>query len=112
VASESVDGRLLAGSGGSVDFVDGAHLSAGGIRIVALPATTSGGAPRIVSRLAAGTAVTLPRHGVDLVVVTEFGVARLAGRSLRERAEALVAVADPVHRSALATSVHGVRIRR
>jgi 4-hydroxybutyrate CoA-transferase len=104
VASESVDGRLLAGIGGSVDFVDGAHRSAGGMRIVALPATTSGGASRIVSQLAAGTPVTLPRHGVDLVV-TEFGVARLAGRSLRERAEALIAVADPVHRPALAGSV-------
>lgn len=102
VALESAGGRTLAGLGGAVDFFEGAHMSARGLRIVALRATDSTGRQsKIVPRLPAGTAVSLARHAVD-VVVTEHGVARLTGRSLRERAEALVAVAAPEHRDALA----------
>ena len=108
VASEAVDGVPLSGIGGSADFSDGARLSPGGLRIVALPATTPAGASRISAALGPGTPVTIPRHGVD-VVVTEFGAAVLAGRSLRERAEALVAIAHPDHRGALAGPGRGAR---
>lgn len=103
VASEAVDGVLLAGVGGSADFVDGAHLSPGGLRIVALPSTTTAGASRIVAGLGPRTPVTVPRHGVD-VVVTEFGAAVLRGRSVRERAAALLEITHPAHRDAVAGS--------
>ena len=103
VASESVGGKILAGAGGSADFFDGAGLSAGGLRIIAMPATTAAGESRIAAKFEPGTAVTLPRHTVD-VVVTEFGVARLDGLSLSERAEALAEIAAPRHRDALLSS--------
>ena len=102
-ASEQVGERLIAGVGGSVDFFEGAHVSAGGIRIVALPARTPGGGSRIQVQFPAGTPVTIPRHSVDYVV-TEFGVAQLAGQSLAERAHALVDVAAPEHREQLLDS--------
>ncbi len=100
VASEEVAGRSVAGVGGSVDFFEGANLSPGGIRIVALPSVRPSGAARIRSEFAPGTPVTLARHSVDYVV-TEHGIAHLTGRSVRERAEALVAVAHPAHRDTL-----------
>ncbi len=103
VAAEAVGARPLAGIGGSADFFEGAHLSRGGLRIVALQSETAAGASKIVADLAPGTPVALPRHSVD-VVVTEHGVAHLAGCSLRERADALVAVAAPRHRAALEQS--------
>jgi 4-hydroxybutyrate CoA-transferase len=100
VASEQVGGRTIAGVGGSVDFFEGANLSPGGIRVVALRSVTASGASRLKPELARGTPVTLPRHSVDYIV-TEHGVAHLAGRSVRERAEALLAVAAPQHRESL-----------
>lgn len=100
VASEQVAGRVVSGIGGAADFFDGAGLSAGGLRIVALPSRTLSGRSRISPALDATTAVTLPRHNVDLVI-TEHGVADLRGRSLAERAEALVALAHPEDRDRL-----------
>ena len=100
VASEQFGERLIAGVGGSVDFFEGAHVSPGGIRIIALPARTPGGGSRIQDQFPAGTPVTIPRHSVDYVV-TEFGVAQLAGRSLDERARALIAIAAPEHQQSL-----------
>lgn len=84
--------------GGQVEFLRAAQRSPGGLAVVALPAT-AGGHSRIVPRLT-GATVTTPRSTVDLVV-TEHGAADLRGRSLRERADALVAVADPAHRDTL-----------
>ncbi|WP_092341900.1 acetyl-CoA hydrolase/transferase family protein [Cryobacterium flavum] len=100
VASESIEGKILAGVGGSADFFDGAGLSAGGLRIIAIPSTTNAGGSRITAEFGTGTAVTLPRHSVD-VVVTEFGAATLSGLPIAERAVALAAVAAPQHRDAL-----------
>lgn len=106
VSAEAVGARVVAGIGGSADFNEAAGLSDGGLRIVALPSTTPprgdrAGRSRIVARLTEGSPVTLPRSRIDYVV-TEFGVARLWGRSLAERAEALLSVAHPDHRDALA----------
>jgi 4-hydroxybutyrate CoA-transferase len=101
VNAEMVDGRQVSGSGGAVDFLRGAARSRGGSGIVALPATARAGAvSRIVPALAAGTVATAPRTDVDYVV-TEHGVAHLRGRSVDERAQALVAIADPRFRDAL-----------
>jgi 4-hydroxybutyrate CoA-transferase len=94
--AEYVAGRHVGGIGGSVDFVEAARGSDGGVRIVALPAT-AGAESRIVARLPHDAPVTIPRHSVDYVV-TEHGVAALDGLSLDERAAALVAVAAPEHR--------------
>jgi 4-hydroxybutyrate CoA-transferase len=101
VNAEWLDGRQVSGLGGQFDFVEAAMYARDGLSIVALPATAAGGkASRIVPRLAAGTAVTTPRHCVDYVV-TEFGVADLRAKTLRERAEALSAIAHPDFRAGL-----------
>lgn len=101
VNSEVVAGRQIAGIGGSIDFVEAATNSAGGRRVIALPSTTrDGGRSRIVPRLDATAIVTIPRGMVDFVV-TEHGIAQLEGKTLRERAEALIDIAAPQHRQAL-----------
>ncbi len=95
VNGETVDGLQISGVGGSLDFVEGAAASAGGMAIIALPSTTEDGMrSKIVRQLSAGTPVTIPRVCADCVV-TEFGVAHLRGKTLRERAAALRAVMHP-----------------
>jgi acyl-CoA hydrolase len=102
VNSEMVKGRQVSGPGGCLDFIDAATLSPGGMRIVAVPSRTPDGTrSRIVPWIGQGGTVTVPRSMVD-VVVTEHGVARLEGLTTRERAEALIAIAHPDHRVALA----------
>jgi acyl-CoA hydrolase len=101
VNSEVLGGRQLSGPGGSLDYIDAATRSPGGRRIIALPATNADASiSRIVPAL---VSVTVPRSMVD-AVVTEYGVAELEGRSLRERAEALVEIAHPDHRDQLRES--------
>jgi 4-hydroxybutyrate CoA-transferase len=95
VNAESVDGRQVTGIGGQFDFVLGASRAARGRSIIALPSTAAGGArSRIVKRLGAGARVTTPRFLADCVV-TEYGVARLGGKSDAERARELSRVAHP-----------------
>lgn len=101
VNAESVGERFVGGVGGLVDFVRGAALSEGGRSIFVLASTGSAGGSRIVPRLRGG-AVTVARSDVD-VVVTEYGVAELRGRSLEERALLLRAIAHPDHRARLTT---------
>jgi 4-hydroxybutyrate CoA-transferase len=104
VNAEWLDGRQVSGLGGSFDFVEAALYAPGGVSILALTSTAARGtASRIVSRLAAGTAVTTPRHCVDYVV-TEYGVADLRAKTLRERAAALAAVAHPAFREGLSAA--------
>lgn len=101
VNCEVLRGRQISGPGGGPDFVDGAARSPGGLRIVALPsASTDGALSRIVRRV---EAVTIPGVTVD-AVVTEYGVARLAGLTARQRIDALLAIAHPEHRDALAAT--------
>jgi acyl-CoA hydrolase len=101
VNSERVRGRQISGIGGSLDFFEGASHSRGGMRVIALPATSSDGAiSRIVPRLGEGSTVTIPSSLVD-VVVTEHGVAHLEGMSTKERATALAAIAAPECRDEL-----------
>jgi 4-hydroxybutyrate CoA-transferase len=95
INGETIDGTQISGVGGSLDFVDGAAASPGGMAIIALPSTTEDGKrSKIVTQLGAATPATIPRVCADCVV-TEYGVARLRGRTLRERAAALRAVAHP-----------------
>jgi 4-hydroxybutyrate CoA-transferase len=102
---ESLGTLPISGVGGSLDYIEAAAQSTGGISIIAMPATTEDGKhSKIVARLAPGAPVTTPRFAVDCVV-TEYGVARLKGRDLWARAEALIAIAHPDFRDALANSL-------
>lgn len=99
-ASETMAGRLWSGSGGQADFARGAVRSPGGEAFVVLHATTSSGLSRIRLALTPGSIVTTSKNDVDHVV-TEWGVATLRGRTVAQRASALIAVADPAHRDRL-----------
>jgi acyl-CoA hydrolase len=100
VNAEMLDGKQLSGGGGMADFVLGARL-ANGHSILATPATANGGTvSRIRTLLAPGTPVTVPRHEVDSVA-TEFGLVRLRGLSIDQRANALISIAAPQFRTAL-----------
>lgn len=104
VNSDSIGGSIYSGFGGQVDFVRGAARARGGRPIMALPATARGGTvSRIVPVLAEGAGVVTTRADVRYVV-TEYGVAEMFGRSLRERAKALIAIAHPQFRDELAAA--------
>jgi acyl-CoA hydrolase len=100
-ASETVNGEYYSSSGGQADFARGAMYSKGGQGFVVLRSTTKGGTiSKIVAELAPGDVVTTLKNTVHHVV-TEWGVAELRGRSLRERAAALIGIAHPDHRDRL-----------
>lgn len=99
-ASETIGGVYYSSSGGQNDFARGAMYSEGGQGFVVLHSTTSSGASRIVPQLSPGDVVTTPKNTVDKVV-TEWGVAELRGRTVRERTRALIEIAHPDHREAL-----------
>lgn len=101
ICSDSIGTRIYSGFGGQVDFIRAAARSKGGRPIIALPSTAKGGTvSRIVPLLKPGSGVVTSRADVHYVV-TEYGVAHLFGRNLRERAEALIAVAHPDFRDEL-----------
>jgi 4-hydroxybutyrate CoA-transferase len=102
VAADSIGPRIYSGIGGQVDFVRGASRSKGGKAIIALPSTAKLGVSRIVARLKEGSAVVTSRGDIHYVV-TEYGVASLHGKSLRERAHELIRIAHPNHRDELKT---------
>jgi acyl-CoA hydrolase len=99
-ASETIAGRYWSSSGGQADFARGAMYSEGGEAFIVLHSTTSSGRSRIRVRLTEGSVVTTLKNTVDHVV-TEWGIASLRGRSLADRARALIAIAHPEHRAAL-----------
>jgi len=97
---------LTFSSGGQADFARGAMYSEGGQGFVVLRSSAKGGTvSRIVAQLAAGDVVTTIKNTVDKVV-TEWGAAELRGRSIRERATALIAIAHPDHREHLRHRAH------
>ena len=101
VCADSMGHTPYSGIGGQVDFLRGAARSKGGLPIVTLPATAKNGAvSRIVTQLRPGAGVVTSRGDVHYVI-TEFGVAYLHGKSLRERAEAMIRIADPRFRDEL-----------
>ena len=100
-ASETIGGRYWSGSGGQADFARGAMFSNEGQGFIVLRSTTKDGAiSKIVPCLTPGSVVTTIKNTVDKVV-TEWGVAELRGRSLEDRARALIGVAHPEHRDTL-----------
>ena len=100
VCADSIGDRIYSGIGGQVDFIRGASRSKGGKAIIALPSTAKGGVSRIVPFLKKGAGVVTSRGDIHYVV-TEYGVASLHGKSLRERAKELIAVAHPAMREEL-----------
>lgn len=101
VASESVGLTQISGIGGQVDFVRGAKLSKGGRSIIAIASTAAKGKiSKIVPFLDEGAAVTTSRTDVDYIV-TEFGIAHLRGKTLRDRGRALIGIAHPDFRPGL-----------
>lgn len=101
-ASETVGGRYWSSSGGQADFARGAMYSPEGKAFVVLPSTAAGGTiSRIRATLTPGSMVTTLKNTVDHVV-TEHGVAEMRGRSISQRARALIAIADPSFRDELA----------
>ncbi|BBY26457.1 acetyl-CoA hydrolase/transferase family protein [Mycolicibacterium sediminis] len=103
VVADTIDGKQFSGIGGAEDFVAGAGLELSDRSLICLPSTYEKDGElrsRIVPTFGPGAVITTPRHQVD-VIVTEYGVAELEGRTVRERAEALAAIAHPDFRDAL-----------
>jgi len=104
VCSDSIGTYQYSGVGGQIDFMRGAALSDGGKPIIALASATKNGESKIVPFLREGAGVVTTRAHVHYVV-TEYGVAYLFGKNLRQRAMALIAVAHPAHREWLEKEV-------
>jgi acyl-CoA hydrolase len=110
VCADSMGQTLYSGIGGQVDFLRGAARSKGGLPIITLPSTARNGAvSRIVPRLQPGAGVVTSRGDVHYVI-TEHGVAYLHGKTLRQRAEALIQVADPRFRGELEEFARSTRL--
>jgi acyl-CoA hydrolase len=101
ICADSIGMRMYSGVGGQMDFMRGAMLSKQGKPIIALPSTTRHGVSRIVAFLKKGAGVVTTRSHVHYVV-TEYGVADLYGKTLKQRAQALTNIAHPKHREAIA----------
>jgi acetyl-CoA hydrolase len=113
VCADSIGRRLYSGVGGQVDFIYGASRSEGGKPIIALPSTATmrNGEvlSRIVSELKPGASVTTSRNHVHYVV-TEFGVASLYGKTIRQRVKALISIADPAFREELERKAYEMKL--
>jgi 4-hydroxybutyrate CoA-transferase len=95
INAESLNGVQISGVGGQFDFVEGAYFSRGGRSVTALISSASKGkVSRIVPAFSSQAVVTIPRYLTD-IVVTEYGAAHLRGKSIRQRAEALISIAHP-----------------
>jgi acyl-CoA hydrolase len=103
VCSDSIGTYQFSGVGGQMDFMRGAALSEGGKPIIALPSRTAKGVARIVPTLKPGAGVVTTRAHVHYVV-TEYGIAYLYGKNLRQRAKALINISHPDDREALERS--------
>ena len=100
VCADSLGSRIISGTGGQLDFVQGANLSKGGISIIALTSRAKNGASKIVSALETAAGVVTPRADVNWIV-TEYGAVDLCGKGLKERAKLLISIAHPYEREAL-----------
>jgi 4-hydroxybutyrate CoA-transferase len=108
VCADSIGTRIYSGAGGQVDFLRGASRCEGGLPIIALPSTAKNGSiSRIVPTLDVGAGVVTSRYDVHYVV-TEYGVAQLYGKTLGQRARALIAIAHPDFRTELTAQARKV----
>jgi acyl-CoA hydrolase len=97
VCADSIGSKMYSGVGGQMDFIRGASLSENGKAIIALPSVTKRGVSRLVPSLKIGAGVVTTRAHVHYVV-TEYGIANLYGKTIKERVKALVNIAHPDHR--------------
>jgi acyl-CoA hydrolase len=112
VCADTMGAQQFSGVGGQVDFVRGAKASEGGKAIIALPSTAKGKISRIVPVFKPGAAVTTSRNDVDYLV-TDYGIAALAGKTVRDRMKAMINIAHPEFREELtrkAFEIYHVRI--
>ncbi len=100
VCADSLGTKFYSGVGGQIDFIYGSSLSKGGKAIIAMPSVTNKGISKIANTLTLGAGVVTTRNHVHWVV-TEYGAADLYGKSLQERAKALISIAHPDHREEL-----------
>jgi 4-hydroxybutyrate CoA-transferase len=100
ICADSIGSKMYSGVGGQMDFMRGASLSEGGKPIIAIPSLTSQGESKIVPYLKTGAGVVTTRANVHYIV-TEYGIAYLYGKNLKERAKALIDIAHPLHREKL-----------
>jgi 4-hydroxybutyrate CoA-transferase len=107
VCADTLGPKQFSGVGGQLDFVRGARMSQGGKAIIALPSSARGGVSRIVPVLKEGAAVTTSRNDVDYVV-TDFGIAALKGKTVRDRMKALIKIADPKFREDLSRKAYEI----
>jgi acyl-CoA hydrolase len=105
VCADSIGHKIYSGVGGQMDFIRGAALSEGGKPIIALKSCTAKGVSKIVSSLKPGAGVVTTRSHVHYVV-TEHGIAYLRGKTIRERAKAMIEIAHPNHRETLEREFH------
>ena len=109
VVADSIGFHIYSGIGGQMDFIRGAALSPNGVPIIALPSTAAGGGvSRIVPSVKTGAGVVTTRGHVHWVV-TEYGAVDLWGKTLRERAAALISIAHPDFRGELTTALAETR---
>jgi butyryl-CoA:acetate CoA-transferase len=114
VCSESVGTRHISGTGGQLDFVEGAYRSKGGQAFICMPSTFEGKdglKSRIKPILTPGSIVTAPRTAVHMIV-TEYGIAELKGKSAWERAEAIIDIAHPRFQDELIKEAETMKIWR
>ena len=100
VCADSIGAKMYSGVGGQMDYIRGASLSEGGKAIIALPSATKKGISRIVPGLKPGAGVVTTRAHVHHVV-TEYGIANLYGKTIKDRVKALVDIAHPDHRESI-----------
>lgn len=100
VCADSIGPKMYSGVGGQMDFMRGASISEGGKPIIAMPSLTSQGESKIVPYLKTGAGVVTTRANVHYIV-TEYGIAYLYGKNLKERAKALIDISHPQHREKL-----------
>ncbi len=100
VCADSIGSKMYSGVGGQMDFIRAASLSEGGKAIIALPSVTKRGVSRIVPSLKPGAGVVTTRAHVHYII-TEYGIANLYGKTIKERVKALVNIAHPDHRESL-----------
>jgi acyl-CoA hydrolase len=106
VVADTIAGMQFSGVGGHEDFISGPGLDATDRSLICLPSTSTVNGQltsRILGALPAGSVVSTPRHQVD-VIITEFGIAELEGRTIRERARAMASIAHPQFRDELLAS--------
>jgi acyl-CoA hydrolase len=100
ICADSIGTSIYSGVGGQMDFMRGASLSDGGKPIIALPSVTASGESKIVSMLKPGAGVVTTRAHAHYIV-TEYGIADMFGKNIKQRCKALIDIAHPDHREQL-----------